>query len=142
MTELAKSGSLTPCLERRCRYSADDPKCALYSVYHKRRPSSSSFSENQVKPVASVLQSCYDTYNLKSAAAHWAPGSGKNGVLDGLTSRIVTKDVLERVLSIDLSAIVVGSGICGQFEEIFKALFRDIENEVRLSLRFCVYSSS
>jgi ATP-dependent Clp protease ATP-binding subunit ClpB len=36
----------------------------------------------------------------------------------------------KRVLSIDLSAIVAGSGIHGQFEERFKALIRDIEDEV------------
>lgn len=39
----------------------------------------------------------------------------------------------KRVLSIDLSAIMAGSGIRGQFEEKFKALLRDIEAEVRLS---------
>ena len=36
----------------------------------------------------------------------------------------------KRVLSIDLSAIVAGSGIRGQFEEKFKALLRDIEDQV------------
>src|ERR1700733_8642288 len=36
----------------------------------------------------------------------------------------------KRVLSIDLSAIMAGSGIRGQFEEKFKALVRDIEEEV------------
>jgi ATP-dependent Clp protease ATP-binding subunit ClpB len=35
----------------------------------------------------------------------------------------------KRVLSIDLAAIVAGSGIRGQFEEKFKALIRDIEEE-------------
>ena len=38
----------------------------------------------------------------------------------------------KRVLSIDLSAIMAGSGIRGQFEEKFKALIRDIEDEVCL----------
>jgi ATP-dependent Clp protease ATP-binding subunit ClpB len=33
-------------------------------------------------------------------------------------------------MSIDLSAIMAGSGIRGQFEEKFKALLRDIEDEV------------
>jgi len=36
----------------------------------------------------------------------------------------------KRVLSIDLAAIMAGSGIRGQFEEKFKALLRDIEDEV------------
>lgn len=34
------------------------------------------------------------------------------------------------MLSIDLSAILAGSGIRGEFEEKFKALIRDIEDEV------------
>ncbi|KAI0290572.1 P-loop containing nucleoside triphosphate hydrolase protein [Russula brevipes] len=62
------------------------------------------------------------------------PGVGKTAILEGLASRIVAKEVPEslhnkRVLSIDLSAIMAGSGIRGQFEEKFKALTRDIEDE-------------
>lgn len=38
----------------------------------------------------------------------------------------------KRVLSIDLASIMAGSGIRGQFEEKFKALIRDIEDEVSL----------
>ncbi|KAI0316146.1 P-loop containing nucleoside triphosphate hydrolase protein [Amylostereum chailletii] len=65
------------------------------------------------------------------------PGVGKTAILEGLASRIVAKEVPEslhnkRVLAIDLSAIMAGSGIRGQFEEKFKALLRDIEEEVRL----------
>ena len=37
----------------------------------------------------------------------------------------------KRVLSIDLAAIMAGSGIRGQFEEKFKALIKDIEDEAR-----------
>ncbi|KAK0226196.1 P-loop containing nucleoside triphosphate hydrolase protein [Armillaria fumosa] len=64
------------------------------------------------------------------------PGVGKTAILEGLASRIVAKEVPEslqnkRVLSIDLSAIMAGSGIRGQFEEKFKALIRDIEEEAR-----------
>ena len=46
----------------------------------------------------------------------------------------------KRVLSIDLAAIVAGSGIRGQFEEKFKALIKDIEDEVclhRVGLVLC-----
>ncbi|EPS94892.1 hypothetical protein FOMPIDRAFT_1033139 [Fomitopsis schrenkii] len=62
------------------------------------------------------------------------PGVGKTAILEGLASRIVAKEVPEslqhkRVLSIDLSAIMAGSGIRGQFEEKFKALIKDIEDE-------------
>ncbi|PCH36477.1 hypothetical protein WOLCODRAFT_28615 [Wolfiporia cocos MD-104 SS10] len=62
------------------------------------------------------------------------PGVGKTAILEGLASRIVAKEVPEslqnkRVLSIDLASIMVGSGIRGQFEEKFKNLLRDIEEE-------------
>ncbi|KIY43788.1 P-loop containing nucleoside triphosphate hydrolase protein [Fistulina hepatica ATCC 64428] len=62
------------------------------------------------------------------------PGVGKTAILEGLASRIVAKEVPEslqgkRVLSIDLAAIMAGSGIRGQFEEKFKALIKDIEDE-------------
>ncbi|KLO18718.1 P-loop containing nucleoside triphosphate hydrolase protein [Schizopora paradoxa] len=62
------------------------------------------------------------------------PGVGKTAILEGLASRIVAKEVPEslhnkRVLALDLSAIMAGSGIRGAFEEKFKALIRDIEDE-------------
>ncbi|KAJ3502391.1 hypothetical protein NMY22_g18603 [Coprinellus aureogranulatus] len=62
------------------------------------------------------------------------PGVGKTAIIEGLASRIVAKEVPEslqnkRVLSIDLSSVVAGSGIRGQFEEKFKALIKDIEDE-------------
>ena len=80
------------------------------------------------------------------------PGVGKTAILEGLAQRIVAKEVPEvriqslfcdsysnttrvqslqnkRVLSIDLAAIMAGSGIRGQFEEKFKALIKDIEDE-------------
>ncbi|EIN06337.1 P-loop containing nucleoside triphosphate hydrolase protein [Punctularia strigosozonata HHB-11173 SS5] len=62
------------------------------------------------------------------------PGVGKTAILEGLASRIVAGEVPEslqkkRVLSIDLAAIMAGSGVRGQFEEKFKALIKDIEDE-------------
>ncbi|KDQ61982.1 hypothetical protein JAAARDRAFT_122866 [Jaapia argillacea MUCL 33604] len=62
------------------------------------------------------------------------PGVGKTAILEGLASRIVAKEVPEslqhkRVVSIDLASIMAGSGIRGQFEEKFKALLKDIEDE-------------
>ncbi|KAF8075309.1 P-loop containing nucleoside triphosphate hydrolase protein [Lyophyllum atratum] len=62
------------------------------------------------------------------------PGVGKTAILEGLANRIVSKEVPEslhekRVLALDLSAIMAGSGIRGQFEEKFKALIRDIEDQ-------------
>jgi ATP-dependent Clp protease ATP-binding subunit ClpB len=78
------------------------------------------------------------------------PGAGKTAILEGLASRIVSKEVPEvfplirccdiryayvvhqslqnkRVLPLDLSAIMAGSGIRRQFEEKSKAFIRDIE---------------
>ncbi|KAF8885071.1 P-loop containing nucleoside triphosphate hydrolase protein [Gymnopilus junonius] len=69
------------------------------------------------------------------------PGVGKTAILEGLASRIVSKEVPEslqdkRVLSIDLAAIMAGSGIRGAFEEKFKALLRDIEDESKKVICF------
>jgi len=61
-------------------------------------------------------------------------GVGKTAILEGLASRIISKEVPEsllnkRVLSIDLAGLLAGTGIRGQFEEKFKALLKDIEEE-------------
>ena len=100
-----------------------------------------------------------NTFKLLIPQLIGPPGVGKTAILEGLASRIVSKEIPEvfrkplvaaksltfgmvqlqslqhkRVLSIDLAAIMAGSGIRGQFEEKFKALLRDIEDEVRLTL--------
>ncbi|KAJ7893150.1 P-loop containing nucleoside triphosphate hydrolase protein [Mycena olivaceomarginata] len=78
------------------------------------------------------------------------PGVGKTAILEGLASRIVTKEVPEslhdkRVLSIDLAGIMAGSGIRGQFEEKFRGLIQDIEAEAGNVICFidevCAYTT-
>ncbi|KAL7416886.1 P-loop containing nucleoside triphosphate hydrolase protein [Mrakia frigida] len=61
-------------------------------------------------------------------------GVGKTAILEGLAQRIINKEVPEslfnkRVLSLDLSALLAGAGVRGMFEERFKALLKDIEEE-------------
>ncbi|KAJ6470140.1 P-loop containing nucleoside triphosphate hydrolase protein [Mycena vulgaris] len=57
------------------------------------------------------------------------PGVGKTAILEGLASRIISQESLhnKRVLSIDLSALLAGSGIRCQFEEKFRSLPQNIE---------------
>ncbi|KAJ9125547.1 hypothetical protein QFC22_000509 [Naganishia vaughanmartiniae] len=62
------------------------------------------------------------------------PGVGKTAILEGLAQRIVNKEVPEslqnkRLLTIDLASLIAGSGIRGQFEEKFKNLLEDIQEE-------------
>ncbi|CCM05583.1 uncharacterized protein FIBRA_07811 [Fibroporia radiculosa] len=101
LTELAKNGKLDPTIGR------DEGEPFKVSSTYTRK--------NKIKPGG-------------------PPGVGKTAILEGLASRIVAKEVPEslqsrRVLSIDLAAIMAGSGIRGQFEEKFKALIRDIEDQ-------------
>ncbi|WVR09534.1 hypothetical protein IAU60_006603 [Kwoniella sp. DSM 27419] len=62
------------------------------------------------------------------------PGVGKTAILEGLATRIVNKEVPEslhgkRLLSLDLSMLLAGTGVRGEFESRFKALLKDIEEE-------------
>jgi ATP-dependent Clp protease ATP-binding subunit ClpB len=61
-------------------------------------------------------------------------GVGKTAIIEGLAQRIHNKQVPERllnkrVLSIDLSSVVAGTGIRGSFEEKLKALLKDVEEQ-------------
>ena len=77
--------------------------------------------------------------------------SSKTAILEGLAQRIVNREVPEvrswskrlgdlvdqiqqslhdkRLLSLDLSALMAGTGVRGEFESRFKALLKDIEDE-------------
>ncbi|KAK8854721.1 hypothetical protein IAR55_003460 [Kwoniella newhampshirensis] len=62
------------------------------------------------------------------------PGVGKTAILEGLATRIVNKEVPEslhdkRLLTLDLSMLMAGTGVRGEFESRFKALIKDIEEE-------------
>nr|KIR49263.1 ATP-dependent Clp protease ATP-binding subunit ClpB [Cryptococcus bacillisporus CA1280] len=62
------------------------------------------------------------------------PGVGKTAILEGLATRIVNKEVPEslhgkRLLSLDLSMLMAGTGVRGEFESRFKSLLKDIEEE-------------
>jgi ATP-dependent Clp protease ATP-binding subunit ClpB len=62
------------------------------------------------------------------------PGVGKTAILEGLAKRIVDKEVPEslhgkRLLSLDLSMLLAGTGVRGEFENRFKSLLKDIEEE-------------
>ncbi|WWC71500.1 uncharacterized protein I206_105458 [Kwoniella pini CBS 10737] len=62
------------------------------------------------------------------------PGVGKTAILEGLATRIVNKEVPEslhgkRLLSLDLSMLLAGTGVRGEFESRFKALLKDIAEE-------------
>ena len=60
------------------------------------------------------------------------PGVGKSAIVEGLAQQIVnhhTSPVLfnKRVVSLDLTSVVAGTKYRGQFEELIKALIREIE---------------
>ncbi|BEI83205.1 hypothetical protein CcaverHIS002_0310730 [Cutaneotrichosporon cavernicola] len=62
------------------------------------------------------------------------PGVGKTAIIEGLAQRIVNKDVPEsmqdkRVLVLDLSLLLAGTGVRGEFESRFKQLLKDIDDE-------------
>lgn len=61
------------------------------------------------------------------------PGVGKTAIVEGLASRIVSKDVPDslkkkRLLSLDVGALVAGATYRGEFEARFKNLLQEIEN--------------
>ena len=62
------------------------------------------------------------------------PGVGKTAILEGLAQRIVNREIPEslqdkRLLSLDLSQLLAGTGVRGEFETRFKGLLKDIEEE-------------
>ncbi|MBA7641116.1 Negative regulator of genetic competence ClpC/MecB [subsurface metagenome] len=61
------------------------------------------------------------------------PGVGKTAIVEGLATRIMTRKVPrvlygQRVLALDLGALVAGTKYRGQFEERLKALMHELDN--------------
>lgn len=62
------------------------------------------------------------------------PGVGKTAIVEGLAQRIVSGDVPEslkndRILALDLGALLAGASYRGQFEERFKVVLKAIEEK-------------
>jgi ATP-dependent Clp protease ATP-binding subunit ClpB len=70
-----------------------------------------------------------------------APGVGKTAIVEGLAERIVRGDVPEslknnRVLSLDMGALLAGAKFRGEFEERLKAVIREVQKSSRDTILF------
>jgi ATP-dependent Clp protease ATP-binding subunit ClpB len=78
------------------------------------------------------MQADIRTYNRNNPVLIGSAGVGKTAIVEGLAQRIVAGEVPEslkdrRVVSIDLSTLMSGTGVRGSFEEKMKGLIEDLE---------------
>ncbi len=100
ITKLARKGSLDPVIGR----------------------------ENEIERVAQILT----RRKKNNPVLIGEPGVGKTAIIEGLAQRIIRKTVPrilhnQRILSLDLAAIVAGTKYRGQFEERLKSLMVELE---------------
>ena len=100
ITQLARKGSLDPVIGR----------------------------ENEIERVAQILT----RRKKNNPVLIGEPGVGKTAIIEGLAQRIIRKTVPrilhnQRILSLDLAAIVAGTKYRGQFEERLKSLMVELE---------------
>lgn len=67
------------------------------------------------------------------------PGVGKTAIVEGLASKIVSRDLPaflhnKRILALDLSSVVAGTKYRGQFEERLKAIMKELLNSENIIL--------
>ena len=68
-------------------------------------------------------------------------GVGKTAIVEGLAQKIVNQEVphhmsLTQIFSVDISSMVAGTKYRGEFEERFKSLLKEVENENHIILFF------
>jgi len=100
ITQLAKKGKLDPVIGR----------------------------ENEIERVAQILT----RRKKNNPVLIGEPGVGKTAIIEGLAQRIIRKTLPrilhnQRILSLDLAAIVAGTKYRGQFEERLKSLMLELE---------------
>jgi len=109
----------------------------LNEEFRSKRGSIISGRDREINQLVEILSK----KNKSNAILVGDAGVGKTAIAEGLAQQIVSQEVpthmsLMQICSVDISAMVAGSKYRGEFEEKFKALISEAENNPHIILFF------
>ncbi|NQT96910.1 MAG: ATP-dependent Clp protease ATP-binding subunit [Candidatus Marinimicrobia bacterium] len=142
---MVKDDQLAKTIEKQSLIAGKTTKSTTPALDHFSRDITQLASENKLDPVIGREKEIERVAQIltrrkkNNPVLIGEPGVGKTAIIEGLAQRIINKSVPrllynQRILSLDLAAMVAGTKYRGQFEERMKTIMTELETNANLIL--------
>ena len=142
---IVKNDQLAKTIEKQSTVAGKPTKSTTPALDHFSRDITQLASENKLDPVIGREKEIERVAQIltrrkkNNPVLIGEPGVGKTAIIEGLAQRIIDKTVPrllynQRILSLDLAAMVAGTKYRGQFEERMKTIMTELETNTNLIL--------
>ncbi|MBC8403397.1 MAG: ATP-dependent Clp protease ATP-binding subunit [Candidatus Marinimicrobia bacterium] len=142
---MVKNDQLAKTIEKQSLVAGKSTKSTTPALDHFSRDITQLASKNKLDPVIGREKEIERVAQIltrrkkNNPVLIGEPGVGKTAIIEGLAQRIIDKTVPrllynQRILSLDLAAMVAGTKYRGQFEERMKTIMTELETNANLIL--------